>query len=54
MLLIDFFEYTSKEHAFLLRVKFRYATYGVVGALFFLVFLFMFQVEPLPFVYFQF
>ncbi|MCF8367428.1 MAG: MBOAT family protein [Bacteroidales bacterium] len=53
MLLIDGFEYYTKRHTFWL-VPNRAVTYGMMGAMLISTFLFMFQSDPLPFVYFQF
>lgn len=52
--LFDFFEYYTRRHTFLLLINNKGITYGILAALFFVALVFMFQSEPLPFVYFQF
>jgi len=52
--LFDFFEYYTRRHTFLLLINNKGITYGILAALFFVTLVFMFQSEPLPFVYFQF
>jgi D-alanyl-lipoteichoic acid acyltransferase DltB (MBOAT superfamily) len=54
MLLLDFFSYYLKRHTFILTIKNKQISYGIMAAMFFVTMLFMFQSEPLPFVYFQF
>ena len=53
-LLLDAAEYVTKSHAFVLKIKSRPIRYGILAPLFIIVLLFMFQSEPLPFIYFQF
>ncbi len=50
----DICEYYTKRHTFLLLIKNKGIVYGISAALIFLSFLFMFQNEALPFIYFQF
>ncbi|WP_216664176.1 MBOAT family protein [Lentimicrobium sp. S6] len=52
--LFDFFEYYTKRHTFLLMLKNKGLVYGILLALLLVSFLFMFQSEALPFIYFQF
>jgi len=54
VLFFDFFEYKTKSHTFLLNIKPHGIYYGIATALLFLTLLFLFQNQPLPFVYFQF
>jgi len=53
MLIIDSVEYFTKRHTFVL-IPNRVVSYGILSALFLVTTLFMFQSDPLPFVYFQF
>ena len=53
-LLLDVAEYVTKSHTFVLKIKSRPIRYGILAPLFIIVLLFMFQSEPLPFIYFQF
>lgn len=53
-LLIDWFEYYTRRHTFLLMIPSKAVTAGILTAMLFVTFTFMFQSEPLPFVYFQF
>jgi alginate O-acetyltransferase complex protein AlgI len=50
----DFLQYSTKQHDFLLRIKSKPIMYGILSAMFISVLAFMFQSDPLPFVYFQF
>ena len=52
--IFDFFEYTTGRHTFLLLLKNKGISWGILSALFIVTVVFMFQSEPLPFVYFQF
>lgn len=54
MLFIDGLSYYTKRHTFILSINNRAISYGIMAALFFVTLVFMFQSEPLPFVYFQF
>jgi alginate O-acetyltransferase complex protein AlgI len=51
--LIDVFEYVTKDHAFILRLKPAYR-YGLYLAIWMVTLTYMFQAPPMPFVYFQF
>ncbi len=51
---IDLLEYFSGKHTFILAIKNRVFRVGVLILLFITTLLFMFQSEPLPFIYFQF
>ena len=53
-LLLDYFEYASKKHTFLLNIKSWGVKVGILLALFIVSIAYMFQSEPLPFIYFQF
>ena len=53
-LLIDFFQYYTKKHTFLLQVKPVPARWGILSAMMLITMIYMFVEEPLPFVYFQF
>ncbi len=50
---VDFFEYYFREHTYLLRVKTVYR-YALLVVVLFYCFVYMFQAEPMPFIYFQF
>jgi alginate O-acetyltransferase complex protein AlgI len=54
ILVFDFFEYFTKRHTFLLLITKRPISIGILCSLFLITLLYMFQTEPLPFVYFQF
>jgi hypothetical protein len=54
MLLFDALEYYTRSHTFLLKIKNRGVVVGILAALMLVSFLFMFQSEALPFIYFQF
>ena len=54
MLLFDFFEYYTKSHTFILLFKNKGIVLGLLVAMLFVSFIFMFQNEALPFIYFQF
>ncbi len=53
-LLLDMAEYVTKSHAFVLKIRSKPIRYGILAPLFIIVLMFMFQSEPLPFIYFQF
>ncbi len=52
--LFDFFEYYTKRHTFLLKIKNKAVVVGILASMFLVTLIFLFQSEPLPFVYFQF
>lgn len=51
---IDLFEFLTKSHAFVLKIPLKPVRYGIMVPMFVIVIIYMFQAEPLPFVYFQF
>ena len=51
---MDCLMYYTKKHTYILSVKNRAIQYGILSALFLVTLLYMFQSDPLPFVYFQF
>ena len=53
-LVIDFFMYYTKKHTFILAVKNKTISFGILTAIFLTTLLYMFQSDPLPFIYFQF
>ena len=53
-LLLDTAEYITQLHAFVLKIKSKAVRYGILAPLFIIVLIFIFQSEPLPFIYFQF
>ena len=53
-LALDFIMYYTKKHAYILALKNKSIEYGILSALFFVTLFFMFQSDPLPFIYFQF
>ena len=56
-LLFDFFEYYTKSHTYLLhleRYKLQPVATGVLTSMAIVVLIYIFQAEPLPFIYFQF
>ncbi|MBW7942381.1 MAG: MBOAT family protein [Candidatus Kuenenia stuttgartiensis] len=54
MLLFDVLEYYTRSHAFLLKIRNKGVVVGILTALIIVSFLFMFQNDALPFIYFQF
>jgi D-alanyl-lipoteichoic acid acyltransferase DltB (MBOAT superfamily) len=53
-LLYDFFEYRTKNHSFMVLIRNKHLRLGILLAIFLLNLLYMFNNEPLPFMYFQF
>jgi alginate O-acetyltransferase complex protein AlgI len=53
-LLMDVFQYHTGRHTFLMAVRSKAISAGILSALFIITLLYMFQSDPLPFVYFQF
>lgn len=54
MFLIDLFEYKTGSHTFILRINSNGIKIGILSALLILTLIYMFQADPLPFIYFQF
>lgn len=52
--LFDLFEYKSGSHTYILKIKSKGVKIGILAALLIVTFIYMFQAEPLPFIYFQF
>tara|TARA_Y100001958_G_C21240199_1_gene567670 strand:+ start:251 stop:1684 length:1434 start_codon:yes stop_codon:yes gene_type:complete len=53
-LLYDFIEYRTKHHSFLVLIRNKPLRMGILMAVFLVILLFMFNTDPLPFMYFQF
>lgn len=53
-LLYDFLQYYYKSHTFILKLRNKGLIIGILSALFGITCIYMFQSDPLPFVYFQF
>ncbi len=53
-LLLDFLMYYTKKHTYILNIKSQPIQLGILSAIFFVTLIYMFQSDPLPFVYFQF
>jgi len=53
-LIYDILQYRFDSDVFLLKLRSRALTTGILGGLFLTTLLYMFVEEPLPFVYFQF
>ena len=51
-LLIDCLEYKYAKHSFLLNIKSKAVLYGVLFAFLVVTLIYMFQADPLPFIYF--
>lgn len=51
---LDILEYYSKRHSFLIKLKSVPVRYGILAGIFIVTLIYMFQSEPLPFIYFQF
>lgn len=54
LLLMDVLEYRFKSHVFVWRLKSKGAVSGILFGLFLITIIYMFQADPLPFIYFQF
>jgi alginate O-acetyltransferase complex protein AlgI len=54
ILLMDILEYRSGKHTYLLNLKSPGLVYGILAGLAAVTFIYMFQADPLPFIYFQF
>ena len=52
--IFDLFEYRSEKHTFLLDLKSKGISAGILTALLFTTLMYLFVSDPLPFVYFQF
>src|SRR5690606_15280143 len=50
---LDIIEYITKDHSFLLKVK-KPARYAIMLITWFFVLIYLFQMQPMPFIYFQF
>jgi len=53
-ILFDLFEYKTGSHTYILKIKSKGVKIGILAALILVTFIYMFQAEPLPFIYFQF
>lgn len=53
-LIFDLIEYATKSHTYILKLKSNGIKYGILCTLFVITLIYMFQAEPLPFIYFQF
>lgn len=53
-LLMDSFESVTKKHTYVLLLPEKSVAYGIMTAMFMVTLAFMFQSEPMPFIYFQF
>ena len=53
-LVMDFFMYYTKKHTFILAIKNKAIAFGILMAMFLITVLYMFQSDPLPFIYCQF
>ncbi|KAF5073319.1 Peptidoglycan O-acetyltransferase [anaerobic digester metagenome] len=54
MLLLDWWEYKTGKHTFILNLKSKPFLWGILSCLLIITLIYMFQSEPLPFIYFQF
>ena len=54
IILSDFLEYYTRKHSFMVLVRTVPARYAVLSAFLIITLIYMFQSEPLPFIYFQF
>jgi len=54
MILLDLFEYVFSSHTYILKLKSKGAIIGILSGLLVVTFIYMFQAEPSPFIYFQF
>ena len=52
--LFDVLQYITRKHTFLMLIKNKPIRYGILATLFITVLFYMFQAEPMPFIYFQF
>ncbi|HEY9116113.1 MAG TPA: MBOAT family O-acyltransferase [Bacteroidales bacterium] len=53
-LILDIFEYATGRHTYILMLKSSGLKVGILAAMFIVTLIYMFQAEPLPFIYFQF
>lgn len=53
-ILFDLFEYKTGSHTYILKIKSKGVKIGILAALLLVTFIYMFQADPLPFIYFQF
>lgn len=53
-LMFDLFEYVTKSHSYILKIRSQGIKIGILSTLLLVTLLYMFQSEPLPFIYFQF
>ncbi|NTW48515.1 MAG: MBOAT family protein [Chlorobiales bacterium] len=54
MVILDFLEYYTKSHTFILKLKPATVPAGILAAMFLVSLIYMFQADPMPFIYFQF
>ncbi|NPV37617.1 MAG: MBOAT family protein [Bacteroidales bacterium] len=54
ILIFDLFEYIYRSHTYILKVKSNGVVFGILAALLLITFIYMFQAEASPFIYFQF
>lgn len=52
--IFDLFEYKTGSHAYIMKIRSRGVKIGILSALLLVTLVYMFQSEPLPFIYFQF
>ena len=53
-ILLDILEYVSDRHTYILKIRSKGIIIGVLLAMLIVTFIYMFQADPLPFIYFQF
>lgn len=53
-LMFDLFEYVTNSHTYILRIRSRGIKIGILSMMLLVTLIYMFQSEPLPFIYFQF
>jgi len=53
-LMFDLLEYVTNSHSYILQIRSRGIKIGILSALLLVTLIYMFQSEPLPFIYFQF
>jgi len=54
IVLFDLFEYITESHTYILKIKSNAIKIGILSAMLIVTFIYMFQADPLPFIYFQF
>lgn len=52
--ILDILEYKTRSHTYILKIKLKSISYAILASLLISTLIYMFQADPLPFIYFQF